>query len=222
MTDSILEKLRRHLNNGIQDEPGAVYLLVQVRKILERHHKDEPKYGALRMYCHWALHSELSGSGTIGPFLLRVDRWAANFLPGFKDERETNVVEDHELFTEFLYLDSFRSQLASLLADRNLPDVLTQDRSAWNAFMACYGGVIEDIPLRIKAPGDIGLLAVSKVTFSKGKPLPSEHHVPFEIEWRVDLKDGRALRTTLNDVPDGWGSMFVSHIQLFSPPGLRS
>jgi len=51
MTKDIIAKLHEHLSRPVDTECTVVYLLAEVRKILERD-KPDPKPIALWMYCH--------------------------------------------------------------------------------------------------------------------------------------------------------------------------
>jgi hypothetical protein len=60
----ILRKLGTLLREGINREPQAVYLLVAIRKLLEKldakQHGAKEQYGYLNFHCDWALHSQLN------------------------------------------------------------------------------------------------------------------------------------------------------------------
>ena len=66
MTNDIIEKLRKHLAGGVRTECRVVYLLAAIRKTLEDE-KPNPRALALWMFCHWALHVNLSHSPTPRP-----------------------------------------------------------------------------------------------------------------------------------------------------------
>src|SRR2546426_10116453 len=72
MIKDITEKLRKHLAGGVRTECRVVYLLAEIRKILEEE-KPDPRPMALWMFCHWALHVNLSRSGTTAHFLEQID-----------------------------------------------------------------------------------------------------------------------------------------------------
>src|SRR5207253_9831572 len=59
MTNEIIKKLRKHLVGGVRTECRVGYLLAKIRKILEDE-KPNPRPLALWMFCHWALHVNLS------------------------------------------------------------------------------------------------------------------------------------------------------------------
>jgi len=76
MSKDIASRLRGHLSKAIETEPDVVYLMAEVRKLLDRDDK-EHNNKAIWMYCHWALHVDLTKGGTTGQFLKTIDRWVS-------------------------------------------------------------------------------------------------------------------------------------------------
>jgi hypothetical protein len=200
MIVDIVSKLRNHLAKPITDEPGVVYLLCEARKLLEKERPD-PKPFALWMFCHWALHVDLSKSNTTLEFLRRVDNFVTNTVAGFAGNGPWSFLDEHRLFREFVYLDNFRNQLKELLSSYSLPTDLCDQDDRWFAFLSAYGGVIEDGTLSSETSKSESLTAVEKVTFRKGAQLSSQNHVSFTIQWDIVLKDGRVCRTEVDAKP---------------------
>jgi hypothetical protein len=220
MTKDIVGKLTSFLNESVDTECKVVYLLAEVRKLLER---DDPEYkmGSLWMYCHWALHVDLESPKTTEGLLERVDRWVTNTVAYLSPSGPWTFREEFNLFKDFVYLNTFRHQLQTFLAAYGLPTTICSDSDHWNRFIQEYSGVIEDGSL--SAVGKKATLkAVEKVTFEKGAQLTAEHHVPFVIRWTIELKDGRALKTSVETVPTGSGTMTSHHLEIvnngFVPP----
>jgi hypothetical protein len=189
--DAIVHKLREHLAGPVDTECKVVYLLCEVRKLLDRYPRG-PSQFALRLFCNWALHVDLSRSGTTRTFLERVDRFVLNQLTPGSDTKET-FLEEHSLFREFVYLDTFREELSRFLAARDLPTALCTEDKRWFTFLAAYAGVIEDGSLVCEDKGPNKLRIVDKVTFTKGPQRMEDSHVPFGITWDILLKDRRRL-----------------------------
>jgi hypothetical protein len=221
MNESIVKKLAAHLNKQVNDEPSLVYLLAEVRKLLEREDK-EHHYGSLWMYCHWALHVDLTRPGTTRDFLERIDRWATNNIAYLEPSGTWESIEEHYLFQDLIFLDIFRRQLREFLAAHDLPLSLCEDDDRWNKFLAAYGCVIEDGTLSTKAGRNSGFKAVKHVVFRKGKSLTTDHHVPFVIEWHIHLNDERILQTEVQTIPTTIGRMTAHSITIvngdFIPP----
>jgi hypothetical protein len=61
--DQIVEKLRAVLSDEIDSECKVVYILCETRKLLDKY-PTQPVPVTLKMYCHWALHIDLTNPGT--------------------------------------------------------------------------------------------------------------------------------------------------------------
>jgi hypothetical protein len=223
MTKDIISKLCDHLNCGIDTECEVVYLLAQIRKILDR---DDPQrqstnYTALWMCCHWAVHPDLASLQTTGDFLDKVDRWITNTVAYLQPRGTWSVLEEFNLFRDFVFLATIRSQLKAFLRSYNLPTEICDADDSWHDFLNAYGGVIEDGTLSLRTKSN-PLGAVKQVTFKKGGKLSDKHHVPFVIQWRIDLLDSRTLIANVKTVPDGGGKMTSHGLEIinngFTPP----
>jgi hypothetical protein len=58
---AIIEKLDIELSQQITSERQVVYILVEIRKLMERNN-DTEKCFALNFYCDWAMHTKLDAS----------------------------------------------------------------------------------------------------------------------------------------------------------------
>lgn len=223
MTKDIVGKLQNHLAQAMDSECKVVYLMAEVRKLLERDDK-EYKMSALRMYCHWALHVDLTVPAATEPFLEKVDRWVSHTVAYLTPNGTWSFGEEYNLFKDFIHLNTFRGQLRWFLGAYKLPTDLCKDDAQWNRFIKEYAGVIEDGTLSAISRKDkkSTLTAVEKVTFEKGSELTAAHHVPFVIHWTIRLKDGRDLKTSFETVPEGGGNMTSHGLQVinndFVPP----
>ena len=160
MRNAIIEKLRRHLAGPVDSECKVVYLLCEIRKLLEAH-KHDARWFTLRLHCHWALHVDLVYSGTTLPFLRKVDRYVKTW-----DEPSARIVMDQEgntisceipdvdpVFDDFVYLATFRKELAQFLDTFGLATTVCDDDMSWSRFLTAYAGVIEMVPLSAKPRG---------------------------------------------------------------------
>jgi hypothetical protein len=134
MTKDIMGKLRDHLGRQVDTECAVVYLLAEVRKILERERPD-PKPFALWMHCHWALHVNLARTPTTVAFLRRVDDFVTATVHGFAPNGPYTMIDSHNLFREFVYLETFRAQFHEFLETSKLPVELCTDDSKWFKFL---------------------------------------------------------------------------------------
>lgn len=199
---SIVEKLRVELAHRVNSEGKVVYILAESRKLLMSHPR-EPKPFALNFYCHWALHIDLHGADTILPFLNRVERFVESTLAGNQD-----VAGEHEMFREFVFLETFRQQFSQFLKSYDLPTAICDEDERWHEFLTHYAGVIRDGALRCR--GETKLAHVSEVVFKIGKQT-SGNHLPFDLVWEIHLKNGKILDVSVNSSPLPDGSPMISH-----------
>ncbi len=59
---AIIEKLDRELHEPVTTERQVVYILVELRKLMERN-GDTGKYFALNFSCDWGVHTKLDRTG---------------------------------------------------------------------------------------------------------------------------------------------------------------
>lgn len=177
MQHSIVAKLREHLEDGIDTEPEVVYLLCEIRKLLDYHNVGA---SPLRMFCNWAVHVDLHKPGTVQHLVLRIDEVLTNFFE--HPETGTTMSVEGALIKELAYFDMFRAELLRFLQDAALPtDLCTADRQ-WANFLFAYTGVIEDGSLVAN------LNWVKKVTFRIDERVPLDDcHLPFTMIWAVEL-----------------------------------
>jgi len=186
MKASIVEKLHSALDSGLDSECKVFYVLGESRKLLEKFPPDSPQF-ALALYCNWALHVDLDRHKTTLPFLQRVDQFVASFFGG----KDADIVLEHYVFREFVFLDTFRAQLKQFLNTHGLPTALCDEDDRWHEFITHYAGIIEDGSLSCDGK-NLPLKWVRRVVFTKGRAR-MDSHVPFDLSWQIDLLDGRSL-----------------------------
>jgi len=186
--NSIVAKLRDALSGAVDSECKVVYVLAESRKLLETYPPDPAPF-ALKLYCHWALHVDLENRGTTLPFLEKVETYAASILAG-----STDIIAEHRVLREFVFLNTFRQQFRQFLNVYNVPTELCEEDARWHEFLTHYAGVIEDGSLSCTAKGT-SLKLVREVVFTKGKPTKEweESTLPFNLSWTIVLLDGRNL-----------------------------
>lgn len=191
MKDDIVGKLKRHLSDPITTECAAIYLLVQVRKILEKSQPTPPPF-VLWMYCHWAVHVDLTRDKMMRCFLEKIDRYVLNNVSGFQEDEEYSFKDEHELFRELLSFNAFRKELCEFLNVYSLPTSLCDDDASWFGFLSAYAGVIEDGTLSAQGPHT--LKAIEQVVFAKGGLGSFENDQAFSVHWAVKLTNGQTLK----------------------------
>ena len=201
---AIIAKLNRLLDNPIDSECKVVYLLCEVRKLLEQNVLAPERPFALKMYCHWALHVALDHPKTTSPFLKQVDDYVHGKLVGPEDFRA-----EHRMVQDFLTLNTLRGQLSAFCQLNGICPDLTESDDRWAEFVTHYAGVIEDGSLEIRGQNH-GMEHVKRVIFRKGRDAKGEfNQIPFNMVWRVDLLDDQSvdIEVSARPVQDDLGPM---------------
>jgi len=201
MTPDILRKLEAELNAGITTEAQVVYLLVGIRKLLERNKMedkpDEPEdnYTELKFHCDWALHASMNR--TRAKTILKQFDAAYALLRGTVklDTLPEPLKCEIERISKML---SFEEEFSKILATHGLP-LLTQHRpDGWAHFLYLYGKVIEDIPLVVSVPTTKhGPKHISNVTVNCETAREKIMHaggeeILFKITWTIQGEDGQS------------------------------
>src|SRR5206468_1312492 len=139
------------------------------------------------------------------PFLAQVDAFAERVLSG-----KTNAVEDHRMFRQFVFLDTFRDQFKQFLSSFELPSAVCEENERWHTFLEHYAGVVEDGSLACRAPTQ-RLKLVSEVIITKGAPAPPDAHIPFALSWEVILLDGKRMTVEVNAWVHAGGNATIVH-----------
>lgn len=131
MEDTIIRKLRSLMGDGIDTESKVVYLMAEIRKLID--HKDRSRrFLWLKFFCDWALHIRLSGT-TAAALLQDVD---ACVTPQEIADR---------LGPRFA-MDTFRDDLIEFLHSYDLPTEITKI-GPWLTFLKLYLEVVRECPL---------------------------------------------------------------------------
>jgi len=126
--------LRKHSN--FKEECEIVYLLVELRKILD-HNKNEFKstnYPLVRFHADWIVHTR---KDYITPSIKDIMKKVDNSIIIFP--KDGNI--------DFLMLPEFKKELKEILETYNLPNGFCQNDADWMNFMLLLTQVIADQPL---------------------------------------------------------------------------
>ena len=183
MLKEIAEKLRLELERGITTEPQVVYLLVQIRKVLELSNAS-PDFDALRLFCILAVHTKLSENAKAVALLREFDEGVSKLKQGWGMTR-----------MDFLSLSAFKAQLGKFLSDFGLPSHLTE-RERWRRFVRLYSNVVSDCPL---SKENCGFKFIDEVSISSYvvPDAPEQYHSLREgmiwLTWKVRLTNGECM-----------------------------
>ena len=160
MKPDIVEKLRGELAEPIHSERQVVYMLAELRKLMELESIGRVKAGApadhsyfaLKFYCDWAVHVRLDRSGA-RRIVQRFNEYQ-KFMEDLAGAGRT-VVDPAVLkeLDQSFQLTKFRDQLSAYLHSHGLDRELATDKERWVAFLTHYSRVIEDAPLVSDAKG---------------------------------------------------------------------
>jgi hypothetical protein len=181
---AIIRKLEAELSKGITTESQVVYLLAEVRKLLEQQNAKQ-EYEYLTFHCDWVLHPRLAG------------RTAQRILKQFDDANVHLKAGIHlhdlppELRSEIDGISKmrfFKKELYRFLEANGLPNLDTDHPDGWAYFLRLYGKVVEDCPLVM---AEAATSSIVSVTVSVEEiPEPVENQRLFGVKWTVLDKNG--------------------------------
>jgi len=134
MTPEIVTKLNKFLDahDPFTEECEAVYLMVELRKLLEREYKVgnhwTGKFAKVRFYCDWTVHPSLDRN------------------PAIKDmvEKLKEALGSREDTSYSFSLSELRSEMSELFRKQALRDELCQDDEHWKHFVDVLTPVLTD------------------------------------------------------------------------------
>jgi len=138
MKGHIVEKLNYFLNQNtpLKKECGVVYLMVELRKMLDREKEEGTtrRYPLVRFHADWILHT-------------RKDRITATMkeIMGKIDNSLNPYPKDGNL--GFLLMPEFRKELTNLLDTYDLPSQFCKNDHEWVDFLSIITQILADQPL---------------------------------------------------------------------------
>ena len=150
MKNDILEKIKNHINNGIQREADVVYLMVEVRKVIDQElnsglDKEIKKikdslYPLLKFYCDWVVHSRKDNiTPEIESIMVRIDKsLSSGSKYPFLDSGLENI--------DFIYMDESKKQFKEFLEDFGLNSDITK-KDDWTSFIQLLIGILIEQPI---------------------------------------------------------------------------
>jgi hypothetical protein len=182
---AILTKLEVLLANRIRSEAEAVYLMVEVRKLLEQQDAKK-RYEYLTFHCDWALHAKLSGPAA-QRILRHFDAVNVHFKTGVAKLPDLLKMEMQRI-SEMEY---FKQQLESFLQSNGLPTLASTRADAWTHFLHFYTKIVEDSQLVMTAKNSSATIASVTLQMDSGKK--AQHGVDwFAVRWVIRDKNGRS------------------------------
>jgi hypothetical protein len=205
--DAIVQKLDAVLSTPIDSECKVVYVLAETRKLLKSNAMDFNLI-ALNLYCHWALHVDLHGEGTVRPFLEELDTYAASVLAGNPD-----IFTEQQTIRKLAFLEAFRKEFRQFLHHFGIPAAVCDDNARWQEFLQHYAGVIENGSISL-ADNKLPLKVVREVIFAKGRPTEPGSYIPFCFEWTIVLRNDKRIVVELEASAPGGNEMIFTKLTL--------
>ncbi len=150
---SIVEKLQRELEQPIGSERQVVYLLVEIRKLIEIG-GDLAKFETLKFCCDWIAHPILTGA--MAQQIVRQFDKAHQETETIRTAADGQRVDIDWAFLQnfeaVLRLSTFREQLAEYLQLNGLDPNMAVGDGHWSTFLTYFARIIEDCPLRLRGP----------------------------------------------------------------------
>ncbi len=134
----IVEKLDRFLqrHNDLKEECEVVYLLVELRKLLDRDREQYKlnNYSLVRFHADWVVHTKKEYiTSAMKEIMTKID----NSIDVYPKDGNIN----------FLLLPEFRGELKQLLEKYDLPSEFIKNDGDWMKFILALTQVLVDQPL---------------------------------------------------------------------------
>jgi hypothetical protein len=152
MKPDIVAKLAEELSEPISSERQVVYIMVELRKLIELN-GDGANYSALKFHCDWIAHPILQGQPAqeIVRLFDQYQRVMDEAAQG--KQQHTPDMSFMAQLGPTLTMTNFRNQLNTYLRSQGLDPSIPNDNGNWANFLTYYATVIEDCPLRCVSQG---------------------------------------------------------------------
>lgn len=136
----LIEKLNSFLdkNKAFSEECQIVYLMIEIRKILE--HDNESGYKLLRFFCDWTVHTKKDRKMEgIVDVVTEIDNIISSV--------DKITTQQNEQILKFLEMNELRKELSQFLISRFLPKDLCEDNRNWSVFVDILAQVLSGQPI---------------------------------------------------------------------------
>lgn len=176
MRDELLRKIQQVLGRRITNEMQVVYLLVELRKLMDR---EAYKDAVLRMFCNWVVHTSLE-KRTDGSTLIlsEIDDYMAEL-------HERQKLLPHP---KHMSLGTFREALIRCFAAFGLTPQFFSNLAEWKKFFNLYASIVSECPIvftasrrNLKYIKKAELRGLARGVILKEWPV---------LQWRLTFHDG--------------------------------
>jgi hypothetical protein len=186
---AIVAKLNRLLAKGIKSEADALYLMVEVRKLLEQQ-QAKKQYEYLTFHCDWALHAALEGT-TAQNILKRFDAANIHLKTGVKlQDLPGSLRVEIDGISKMRY---FEDELEKFLLANRLPHLETTRSDGWIHFVHLYAKIIEGCPLVMATKNKSATIATVILKLDLARPSKQDpREIWFRVRWIIEDKNGKS------------------------------
>lgn len=179
MRSEIIDKLNAHLVQGLRTEADVVYLLVQIRKLLEQQNEWAP-FPTIQFYSNWVVHAQLdrvSGDSALVRVLRELEMTVS---PG----NRAKLSDTSALLSNALSMRTLAAELRTFLgAQRGFEPTSILKPEMMPRFVQLLVRILVDLPLiappsftwirefRLKLSRDTSHLAYVQLTLASGEVL---------------------------------------------------
>lgn len=190
MTKSaIVAKLEVLLAKGIVSEADALYLMVEVRKLLEQQ-QAKKQYEYLTFHCDWAVHPALAGP-MAQKILEQFDAANIHLKAGVKLHDLPGLLRaEIDRISKMKY---FEDQLDEFLRGNGIPTLDESREEGWIHFVHLYVGIVEDCPLVMTSKNPTATIASVTLKIDLAQASKQDGgDVWFKVRWIVEDKNGQS------------------------------
>jgi hypothetical protein len=190
MRDAILEKLTRKFESAPRSEEDVAYVLIEIRKLLERDAKQD-QFTTLTFFCDWVVHSVLNRRGARDQ-ISRLDGRLGNLdLTNLHD-----VGADLEIY-RFMSFDSLFEELGRFTKEEKLPGGWTSNPAWWKECVKFYGEIVRDCALEVKQLGNQPI-SIARVVLTTVSTTPiGKDAESFKLDWEFTMSDQRSFKQSV-------------------------
>jgi hypothetical protein len=183
MDRDIVSKLNHELGEPITSERQVVYILVELRKLLELKETLDD-YWTLKLCCDWAVHPLLDRA-TAQVIVSRFDDYEAKYR---RDNVGVSQADMPDL-VNFVEHRAFREELIASCQRYEITATAFTDDDSWRSFLVHYTEVIRDCPFEAKSDRTTYVTRVTAHAVTREMTAVIMPNKQFGIQWTWFRKD---------------------------------
>lgn len=144
MKEDMSKKLRDHLSlhDPVTEEAHVVYVMVEVRKLLDRLSDNSTSYNLIRFYCDWTLHTDKKRNMQhIGEHIRSIYNSAKEHITSGDPMYKNDALQ------EFYTMKKLREEMLELFTEQDIESTLVNSDVSWKEFWKLLTKVLTDQPI---------------------------------------------------------------------------